>query len=325
MNIRVFSIATALVLSLGACDGGDTGGRLVGELMSDRVEVTSESSEPLIEIAVVEGETVQAGQLLFRHDPARATTKLAEAGAALAQAQARLDELVRGPRSEQISAARAALDGARQELAFRQADYERAKAVFERKLGSEERLDRARSSLDAARANFDRLQAQLAEKLTGTTIEELAQAEQAVRQAQARRDAAAIDLERQTVVAPANGVVDSRLYEVGERPTAGKPVLVLLPGLQPYARIYVPQDLRVHVAAGNAARVYVDGLDDPLDGRVRWVASEAAFTPYYALTERDRGRLSYVAKVDITSTRERLPDGMPAEVSLPGITESNEQ
>jgi HlyD family secretion protein len=49
---------------------------------------------------------------------------------------------------------------------------------------------------------------------------------------------------------------------------------------------------------------------------VRWVSSEAAFTPYYALTERDRGRLSYVAKIDIGETRQRLPDGVPVNVEF---------
>jgi len=49
---------------------------------------------------------------------------------------------------------------------------------------------------------------------------------------------------------------------------------------------------------------------------VRWIASDPAFTPYYALTERDRGRLSYVAKVDITEQYERLPDGVPVEVEF---------
>jgi HlyD family secretion protein len=41
---------------------------------------------------------------------------------------------------------------------------------------------------------------------------------------------------------------------------------------------------------------------------VRWVSSEAAFTPYFALTERDRGRLSYVAKVDIGEFHQRLTE-----------------
>ena len=46
------------------------------------------------------------------------------------------------------------------------------------------------------------------------------------------------------------------------------------------------------------------------------MSSEAAFTPYYALTERDRGHLTYLAKIDITEDRERLPDGVPVQVEL---------
>jgi HlyD family secretion protein len=57
-------------------------------------------------------------------------------------------------------------------------------------------------------------------------------------------------------------------------------------------------------------------MENGIDGRVRWVASEAAFTPYYALTERDRGHLTYLAKIDIAEERERLPDGVPVEVDL---------
>ena len=55
---------------------------------------------------------------------------------------------------------------------------------------------------------------------------------------------------------------------------------------------------------------------EPLAGRVRWISSDAAFTPYYALTERDRSRLTYAAKVDITEEHSRLPDGVPVEVEL---------
>ena len=90
----------------------------------------------------------------------------------------------------------------------------------------------------------------------------------------------------------------------------------MLSGEQPYARIYVPEQLRINVGPGVRGDIFVDGLDEPLRGTVRWVASEAAFTPYFALTERDRGRLTYEAKVDIVTERQRLPDGVPVEVEL---------
>jgi HlyD family secretion protein len=40
------------------------------------------------------------------------------------------------------------------------------------------------------------------------------------------------------------------------------------------------------------------------------------FTPYFALTERDRGHLTFEAKIAIEVTGERLPDGVPVEVEL---------
>ena len=88
---------------------------------------------------------------------------------------------------------------------------------------------------------------------------------------------------------------------------------MLLSGEQPHARVYVPERLRASVRAGSPATLFVDGVSEPVKGRVRWVATEAAFTPYFALTERDRGRLSYVAKIDIVEAGERLPDGVPLE------------
>ena len=92
--------------------------------------------------------------------------------------------------------------------------------------------------------------------------------------------------------------------------------MVVLGGEQAYARVYVPEQLRVNVTPGRDATIYVDGLPEPIPGRVRWVASEAAFTPYFALTERDRGHLTYLAKIDIADSRTRLPDGVPVEVDL---------
>jgi len=315
MNRSILSVV-AFALALGACAGDNDPTRVVGELVSDRIELTAEFAEPITAIPVAEGDAVEAGQVLLVQDDRRASARLAEAEAVLGQQQARLDELVRGPRREQIEAARANVEGATQELDFRQSELERVREIHARGLASADLLDRAQAALDAAQANLKLALAQLEERLAGTTVEELAQAEEALKQAAARRDAAAIDLERHTLRAPVAGIADSRLFLPGERPLPGQPVLVLLGGEQPYARVFVPESLRARVGPGTRARIHVDGIDAPVNGSVRWVASEAAFTPYFALTERDRGRLSYVAKVDIAEPRDRLPDGVPVEVEF---------
>jgi HlyD family secretion protein len=316
MNPARLIVTCLAALPLAACDDADVANAVVGELASDRIELVAEVNEPITEIAVAEGETLTAGQLVLRQDDTRARARLREAEAAVGQARARLDELVRGPREEQIEQARANLEGARQDVEFRRLQFQRAKDLLEKELASPETRDRARAELDAAEAGLELRRAQLQELLAGTTIEQLAQAEQALQQAQARRDGAAVDVERHVLRATVDGVFDSRLFEAGERPPAGQPVAVMLGGRQPYARIYIPERLRAHVRPGTEARVSVDGIGTPLAGRVRWVAHEAAFTPYFALTERDRGRLTYLAKVDLEDREERLPDGIPVEVEL---------
>ena len=313
IHLIVTGLAAPLLV---ACDNPNNLNIVVGELASDRIELIAEVNEPILEILVAEGEAVSAGQLLLRQDDTRASARLREAEAAVGQAKARLDELVRGPRQEQITQARANLEGASRDIEFRRTEFQRAKDLLEKELASPQTRDRAKAELDAAEANLEFRKAQLEELLAGTTVEELAQAEQALQQAQARRDNATVDVERHRLVAPVDGLFDTRLFEPGERPPAGQPVAVMLGGSQPYARIYVPERLRARVRPGTDARIAVDGIDASIGGRVRWVAHEAAFTPYFALTERDRGRLTYLAKVDIEAQQERLPDGVPVEVEL---------
>lgn len=310
------TLAMLTALFLAGCGAADNPDLVVGELASDRIELTAETNEPITAIRVTEGAAIAANQVLVEQDARRAAARLAEAEAVLGQVQARLDELVRGPRAELINAARANVEGATRELEFRESEMERTREVHARGLISPEALDQAQAALDAAQAGLKLRLAQLEELLAGTTIEEIAQAEHAVKQAGARRDQAQVDLERHTLRAPVAGVADSRLFELGERPNPGQPIMIVLGGDQPYARVYVPERLRVNVAPGTAARVFVDGLETPLDGRVRWVASDAAFTPYYALTERDRGRLTYATKIDLDVGGPRLPDGVPVEVEF---------
>lgn len=304
------------LFAFAACTSTDEERRAVGELASERIELTVEVNEPIVEITVAEGDAVTVGQILLRQDDTRAKSRLAAAIAAHLQTRARLDELIRGPRSEQVIAARANVEGATQDLDFRQSDLERVTEIHELGLASPDALDKSNAALDGAQATLKLRLAQLEELLAGTTVEELAQAEQAVKQAAALRDIAVVDVDRHNLRSPVNGILDSRLFETGERPGVGQPAVIVLGDKQPYARVYVPEDIRVQIKPGMKALIFVDGMNAPVGGRVRWIASEAAFTPYFALTERDRGRLSYVAKIDITDIRERLPDGVPVEVEF---------
>lgn len=314
-------LAALLALGAAACGGEGNGLPAVGTLERDRVEVVAEAHEVLLEVLAREGQAVTAGEPLARQDDALRRTTLARADAARVRAARRVDELVRGPRAEAIDEARAGLDGARSRRTIEQREYERLEALVERELTSATARDAALARRDAAVAEQRQWAARLEALLEGTTIEELDQARATLAEADAMLAEAVLAVERLTLRAPRDGVVDAIPYERGDRPPPGAPVIVMLVGDAPYARVYLPQAIRANVRVGMAAEVRVDGIDHVFAGELRTVASEAAFTPYFALTERDRGRLSYVAEIVLREPEARkLPTGLPVEVDFPGLS-----
>ena len=84
--------------------------------------------------------------------------------------------------------------------------------------------------------------------------------------------------------------------------------------------MHIPQPLRTRLNPGTSAEVLIDGYSEPFAGEIRWISSEAAFTPYFALTQHDRSRLSYLAEVDLSGAAD-LPSGVPVEVRFPTVTD----
>ena len=309
-------IITALLgLSLAACDNTETT-YMVGTLERDRVELKVETNEPIVSIHVADGQAVLPGDLVLEQDPARAAAHLARLEAQRDQAAARLAELVRGPREESIREARANLSGARAERSNAASDLERTREVFERGLSSADRMDAAETRFETAVAREQAANEALDRLLNGTTVEELRQAESAVESARAQVRAARVDLDRTRVAAPSAGIIDKVLYQLGERPAPGSTIAVLLSNDRVFARVYVPEHLRARVTPGRSIDVRVDGVEGVLDGTVRWVSADATFTPYFALTEHDRSRLSYLAEIDVPGAAD-LPSGVPLEVDFP--------
>ena len=230
-----------------------------------------------------------------------------------------LAELEAGARSEQVRQARANLAAAQADAEDASAYYERVKGLADRKLVAAADVDRARAAASSANAQVRQAQAQLDELLHGTRREQIAQGEgRAARRRGDRGRATGRSLDKLLVVAPRDGRVDSLPYRLGDQAPVGAPLVVLLVGDAPYARIYVPEPIRARVKVGDAARVFVDGVDAAFPGRVRMIRSEPSFTPYYALIGEDAARLSYLAEVSLGGEAAELPAGLPVRVEFDG-------
>jgi HlyD family secretion protein len=318
MKHKTWLIPVVLTV-LAACDNSDET-YMVGTLERDRVEVSVESNEPIIAIHVIDGQMLEIGDLILEQDPARLERMLAQQAALRDQSAGRLAELERGPRTEIIREARAQLDSAEASAINAAANMKRAREVFERNLSDQQTLDLATTRWKTASAAEEAARESLEKLLNGTTIEELQQARAALEAADAGIRRIQLDIERLKIYAPIAGMLDKRLYQIGERPQPGATVGVILDKARTYARIYVPEPLRSSVQPGNHLDVRIDGTGQTMTGTVRWVSADASFTPYFALTEHDRSRLSFLAEVDVPEA-DSLPSGVPLEVDFPtGLT-----
>jgi len=315
MNLRLpHQILPCVLLLLAAC--AKPAPQALGTLEYDRVTLPAPVAERIVAIDVREGQQVAAGAKLLTLERTR-TEAQTQASQAEAQRQREaLAELQAGPRSEDIAQARASLNAAQAQARDASAYYARLQPLGRRQLVAAADVDRARAAAGNAQAQVRAAQAALDELENGTRKEQIAQGEAAVRAAQAQVEAQQATLEKLDVVAPRAGRVDSIPYKLGDQAPVGAPLVVMLVGDAPYARVYVPEPIRAGVKVGQRVRVFIDGRDAALAGSVRMIRSEPSFTPYYALIGKDAARLSYLAEIQLDKGVGELPAGLPVRAEF---------
>jgi HlyD family secretion protein len=289
---------------------------LPGTLERDRVELVADANETIVSLPLAEGASVKVGDVIVVQDRALSKADLDAARAQLAEAEARVEELKNGPRTTTIRAAAARRDAARALRNDAVRERDRLKDLVARSLVSKSEADRAAAAADSAEANLQGAEADLRELQEGTRSEQLAQAREAVGSARANLAGLETTSARLEVRSPIAGTIDSLPFHVGEKPARGATVAVLLATTAPFARVHVPEPIRARVKIGTPATLRVDGIDRAFKGQVRFIASEAEFTPYYSLTAADRSRLSFLAEVVFDDADVSLPSGVPVDVTL---------
>lgn len=290
--------------------------RVLGTLEWDRIALPAPVAEKIVAIKVREGDRVTAGQILMALDDSTVRARRDAAGAEAARQEALLQELREGPRSEEIDRARADLERVRSQLRDAEARYRRLAELARRHFVSKDDLDSARAAAESARAQVTAAEALLLELERGTRSERIDQAQAALERARSEQQVQQALLDKLVLQAPRSGLVDSIPFKLGDEAPIGGPLITMLVGETPYARVYIPQPMRAGIQVGDAATVTIEGGDRGYPGRVRAIRSEPSFTPYYALTGEDVSRLSYLAEIQLDEAAANLPSGLPLQAKF---------
>ncbi len=240
-------------------------------IQQDRVSVSSEVGGRIVQVLVADGERVEAGTLLFRIDDEPYRVQIAEADASIAQAQASRIAL-----GSDADLSGAAISAAREDIAFAEANFARGDALFRRGFLTKADHDAAQHQLNQAREELRLAQARQAEALArlarGAAVPGK---DPAIAAGEARKAAAALDIRRTEVRAPATGTVSQAdRLQVGQQAVQGLPVLTLVRDDSTYVEANFKETDLADMAVGQRAEVRIDAYPDlVLQGRVETIGA----------------------------------------------------
>jgi HlyD family secretion protein len=272
-------------------------------------------------LAVDEGDTVKAGQVVATLDKRYFEDELRVARARRDNLAASLTKLEHGSRPEEIAEARAQTAAKEATLAQAKGDYARYKEV-EKTPGavSKQDLDKYAAQLGVAEA--DAKYAHESQRLAeiGPRIEDI----DAARARLAQESASIIQIERKladsNLVAPNDGFILTRSREIGAIVQAGETVFTLTLASPVWVRTYVNERDLGLVHPGMPASVTNDTAPDrPYSAQVGFISPTAEFTPKTVETREIRTNLVYRLRVVVNNPDGGLRQGMPvtAKMRLP--------
>ncbi len=228
--------------------------------------------------------------------------------------------------SDLQNASQALLDSATDELKAAQSAYDgmltsnAAQSVLEaraRVAAAQARLDNAQDRLNMLQTGGESLQLEAARVGLDQAKAAGEQARSGKAQAEASLKVIDLQIDKCTVRAPQSGVITSRDLDIGELVVPGGTVMVVSQLSPVTVTVYVPEDRYGQIDLGQAATVSVDSFPgQTFSGTVRWISSEAEFTPRNVQTVSGRKATVYAVKVEVPNESGLLKPGMPADVDL---------
>ncbi|MCB1820273.1 MAG: secretion protein HlyD [Candidatus Competibacteraceae bacterium] len=289
---------------------------LYGNVDIREVELAFRQPGRLLRMAVDEGATVKAGDVVAELDAQPYRDALAAAEAEVQRAQAELDKLQHGNRPQEIKRAEESVRQA--EAVFRKVDSEfrRQSELASTGAASQQILDAARAARDEAIAALASAQQALSLQQEGFRQEDIAAAQARLASAEAARAQAQTALDDTQLIAPADAVVLSRVREPGSMVDSHAAVYTLSLRNPVYVRAYVSEPELGRIASGTPVSVRTDSSKKVYQGHIGFISPRAEFTPKSVETTDLRTDLVYRLRIVVTDADSWLHQGMPVTVTV---------
>ena len=329
--IPLFAVIVALAfVALATLRFDEWVGNAVVQTTNDayvRAELTrlaSRVSGEVLTVGVTDFQRVKAGDLLIQIDPADYEAQVAQSEAAVAAAQAALDNLANQVELQYATIAQAQaarLSAEALEVEARQ-EQERQQSLSQTESGTRQRFEqavanyaKAQADVRASRAVIAAQQHQL-EVLQGTRKQRAADLEAT----KASLASARLKLGYTKISAPFDGVVGERQVQPGDYVNIGTNLINVVPLPKVYVIANYKETQLTHVAPGQPVEITVDSFPrEKLRGKVERIAP--ATGAQVALLPPDNATGNFTKVVQRIPVRIQLDDNQPLLARLvPGMS-----
>jgi HlyD family secretion protein len=312
LALTLISTVAALATGCGASVDTDTI-RASGHIEATEIRLAAKVGGRLLEAPLEEGDTVNAGEMVARLETLDAQHQLAQARANVEAADAQLRLLLAGSRAEDLRRAEDQMAQAQSELDAARRDLDRLSGLADRGSATEKSRDDAATRKEIAERAVAAARAQLDKLVAGPRRQEIEAARAQRASAQAMVAAVEQQITDATVLAPADGVVTTRIAEPGEILPPGATMAILTDLDRPWLTVWIDEPSLSRVKLGQSVTVRVDGSDQIFDGTVSFISPVAEFTPKNVQTPDERAKLVFRVKVQLTNPDGIFKPGMPAD------------
>lgn len=184
-----------------------------------KIQVGSKIPGRVAWIGVEKGDKVRSGQVVVRLEDREYRAQFEQARSAYEAAQARLTELERGSRPEEVERAKAEVERAQAEVRTSEAQFRRMEGLVKEGVFPAQQLDEARGRYDSARANLASLTKTYDLVRKGPRQEQIDNARSELGRAKAAMDYAKTILDATQIKVPIDGTILERNVEQGEMVT----------------------------------------------------------------------------------------------------------
>lgn len=280
------------------------------------VAISADVSGRVIEINVKNNQIVTKGEVLFRLDPRDYELEVKAALAALDQVKQDL-----GTMRVEYSAGQKQVEQMQEQMAYLERERERAQQLAKRGVGTKQRLDEAQTDVQMARREIvtqvEKNRMILAE--LGGSLRSPVENHPKYLKALADLDAAQLNLERTTVVAPADGIVSNVTLRLGEFVDDGDPVFSLVETEETWIEANLKETQLTHVVVGQRATLVADAYPDiSYDARIESISP--ATGAEFALLPPQNASGNWVKVVQRVPVRMVLEEGQDLPELRAGMT-----